>query len=105
MSKRFKYKIYLTYLVNEMTKIIEIGKISSRGQIAIPAGVRRELELQEGGKVLFILDGDTLIIKKVNIEKTWEEITRPLKESAKKSKLKETDIENIVHRFRKSKKR
>jgi len=46
--KTFKYKIYLTCLVNgdTMGKIIEIGTISSRGQIAIPADVRRALSYE-----------------------------------------------------------
>lgn len=82
-------------------KIIELGTISSRGQIAIPSSIRGELELSEGEKVLFILDGDTIIIKKVMAEKTWETITKPLREVAKKSGLKESDSVDIVHRFRK----
>ena len=88
-----------------MTKIVEIGTVSSRGQIAIPADVRRELELEEGEKVLFVLEGDTLIIKKVNAERTWKEITKPLREAAKKSGLKESDAGDIIHRFRKSRKK
>jgi len=83
-----------------MARIIEIGTISSRGQIAIPSKIRTELELSEGERVLFILDEDTLIVKKVMDKKTWEEITRPLKEAAKKSGLKESDVVDIVHRIR-----
>ncbi|MBS3092098.1 nucleotidyltransferase domain-containing protein [Candidatus Pacearchaeota archaeon] len=48
-----------------MEKIIEIGTVSSRGQIAIPAGVRRKLGIGDGEKVLFVLEGDILIVKKV----------------------------------------
>ncbi len=88
-----------------MTKIIELGTISSRGQIAIPSKIRGELELKEGEKVLFVLDGDTLIIKKVEAEKTFAEITKPLKENAKRTGLKESDVVDIVHRFRKEKRK
>jgi|GEM_PF-321899 len=105
--EKFKYKIYLDYLVNgeeKMGKIIEMGTISSRGQIAIPAGVRRALELNEGERVIFVVEKDTLIIKKVDAEKTWEEITRPLREAMAKTNLKESDAVDIVHRFRKAKK-
>ena len=86
-----------------MARIVELGTISSRGQIAIPSKIRGELELSEGEKVLFVLDGDTLIIKKVMTDKTWRELTLPLREAAKKSGLKESDVMNIVHRFRKKK--
>lgn len=88
-----------------MAKIIEIGTISSRGQIAIPSKIRAELELSEGEKVLFVLDGDTLLVKKVMTKKTWEEITRPLREAAKKSEFKESDVVDLIHRMRKEKRK
>lgn len=56
MNETFKYKIYLTNLVSNMAKVIEIGTISSRGQIAIPSSIRAELELSEGEKIMFILE-------------------------------------------------
>ena len=86
-----------------MARVIEIGTISSRGQIAIPSSIRAELELKEGEKVMFILDGDTLIVKRVMTPKNWEELTRPIREAVKKTDLKESDIQDIVKRFRKAK--
>jgi len=62
------------------------------------------LELNEGERVLFVVDRDTLIIKKVDTEKTWAEITNPLREAMAKTDLKESDAVDIVHRFRKAKK-
>ena len=85
-----------------MNEIIEMGTISSRGQIAIPSDIRNQLDLHEGNKVLFVLEDDTLIMKKVT-RQSFAEITRPLKEAAKKSGLKEEDVEGIVHRARKRK--
>ena len=82
------------------TEIIEMGKISSRGQIAIPSDIRQELDLNEGNKVLFILENDTLIMKKVT-SSSFREITKPLKEAARKLGLKESDVEGIVHKARK----
>ena len=87
-----------------MVRMIEIGTISSRGQIAIPSNIRAELELSEGEKVIFILEDDTLIVKKVMSPKTWEDLTRPIREAVKKTNLKESDVVNIVKKFRKSKK-
>ena len=81
-----------------MTRIIELGTISSRGQIAIPSKIRAELELSEGERVLFVLDGDTLIIKKVTTKKTWEEITRPLREA--KKKIREDEVVDLIHKIR-----
>ena len=83
-----------------MSEIIEMGTISSKGQVAIPSLIREEMGLEEGNKVLFVLAEDTLLIKKVNT-KTFAEITKPLKEAAKKSGLKEEDVLDLVHRARK----
>lgn len=106
-TEMFKYKTYLTNLVNgenDMEKIIEMGTVSSRGQIAIPSEVRKILSLSDGSKVLFTIDNDLLIIKKLDTNRTWEEVTRPLREAAKKSGLREEDIPGIVKRFHKNKK-
>jgi len=81
-----------------MEEIVEIGKISSRGQIAIPADIRKELKLKEGQKVLFFLGGDTLLMKKVNTE-SFRELTEPLRKAEKK--IKESGVNALIHRMRK----
>lgn len=83
-----------------MSEAIEIGTISSKGQVAIPSLIREEMGLEEGSKVLFFLAEDTLLIKKVS-NKTFSEITKPLKEAAKKAGLKEENVVNLVHSARK----
>lgn len=81
-----------------MTEILEIGKISSRGQIAIPTDIRTEMGLETGSKIIFFLEEDTLLIKKVNT-RTWEEVTRPLRLA--KKKVTENEVDELVHRLRK----
>jgi AbrB family looped-hinge helix DNA binding protein len=85
-----------------MGTIVEMGKISSRGQIAIPTDIRNQLGLNEGSKVLFFTEDDSLLIKKVT-EQTFAQITRPLKIAAKKAGMKEKDVPDMIHRFRKKK--
>lgn len=85
-----------------MSEIVQIGKISARGQIAIPSDIRREMDLEEGNNILFLLENDTLLIKKVN-SKTFAQITAPLKEAMSKTPLKEKDVPDLVQRFRKTK--
>ena len=102
----FINKINLTYLINKigdiMEAIMEMGKISSRGQIAIPLDIRQQLGLEEGSKVLFFTDEDTLLVKKITPQ-TFAQITKPFKEAAKKARLEEKDVSSIVQRARKSK--
>ena len=86
-----------------MTEKIEMATVSSRGQICIPNNMREEMGLKEGSKVLFLLTDDSIIMKKVNMQ-TWADVTKPLKEAMAKTSLKESEIQDIVHRFRKNKK-
>lgn len=86
-----------------MVEMVEMGTVSSRGQICIPSDIRDEMGLKEGTKILFVLQDGSLIVKKVNLQ-TFVEITKPLKDEAKKSNFKEEDVEGIISRFRKSKK-
>lgn len=92
----FIYKICLTSKMNE---IIELGTISSKGQVCIPSDIREELGLTDGSKILFCLQNEALVIKKVD-SMTFAQITKPLKELAKKTRLKESQVNNIVHKAR-----
>ena len=85
----------------DMTTSIEIGKVSSRGQIALSAEMRKQLNLKEGEKVLFFSEGDTIVIKKVTLG-SFGELTKPLKEAAKQAGLKESEVTEVINRFRKS---
>ena len=86
-----------------MEELIEIGKISSRGQVSIPSGIRNKMGLEEGTKILFLLENDTLLIKRIH-ERSFAEITKPLRDAAKKAGIKEKDVPDIIHRFRANKK-
>jgi len=81
-----------------MSEIFEIGRVSSRGQIAIPIDIRREMRLEDGSQVLFLLEEDTLLIKKVSAE-TWESLTKPLR--SQKKMIRQEDVTEIIHRMRK----
>ena len=87
-----------------MVELVEIGKISARGQIAIRMDIRRGMNLHEGEKVLFVLEDDTLLMRKVNSH-TLAAITKSLKETAQKAGMKENDVPELVQRFREKKRR
>lgn len=84
-----------------MTGVIEMGTISSRGQVAIPSEIRNQLKLEEGSKVLFLLEEDTLLMKKVTTE-SFAQLTKPLRDA--KKKIKEDDVPELVHKLRRMKK-
>ena len=84
-----------------MSKIIEMGTVSSRGQICIPSNIRDNMGLEEGNKILFVLQDDSLLVKKVTMQ-TFEQITKPLKEAAKKAGMQESKVTDIVHNVKKN---
>jgi len=96
MTKKLIYKICLVYL--EMEDIVSLGTVSSRGQIAVPASIRKEMELKEGQKVLFLLEEGVLLMKKVTTQ-TFAQITQPLRIA--KKKISEKDVPALIHKLRK----
>ena len=84
-----------------MDDMIEMGTVSSRGQVCIPNNIRDSMGLEEGSKVLFMLSNDALIMKRVTSQ-TFEQITKPLKDEMKKTGMKESDVPDMVHKFRKT---
>lgn len=83
---------------------IEMATVSSRGQICIPNDIREEMGLKEGSKVLFVLTNDSLMMKKVSMQ-TWAEVTKPLKDAMAKTDMKESDVVDMIHRFRAEKRK
>ncbi len=81
-----------------MVELVELGTVSSRGQVAIPIDIRREMGLEDGAKVMFFLEDDTLLMKKVAAQ-TWEEVTRPLRMA--KKKIRQNQVNALIHRMRK----
>jgi len=85
-----------------MTEKIEMGTVSARGQICIPSRIREEMDLKEGSKILFFLSDNSLLMKKISVQ-SFEEITKPLKQAAKKAGLKESGVVEMVHKSRRRK--
>ena len=81
-----------------MNEIIEMGTVSSKGQISIPKSIRKELNIKEGSKLLFLLSDDSLLVKKVNVE-SFAQITKPLHTT--KKKIEESQVTSLIHKLRK----
>jgi len=50
-----------------MIEELEIATVTSRGQITLPAPVRRKLGVQTGGKVAFVEQDGHYIVENVNM--------------------------------------
>ncbi len=47
--------------------MIAATKLSSKGQIVIPKGIRKQLDLHEGDTLIIACYGDALILKKLSL--------------------------------------
>lgn len=78
--------------------MVSITKVSSRGQVVIPSEIREKMNLEEGN-LLMILDNDgSICLKKVELPKikSWEEVTKPFKEAAKKAGFTKEDLDRVI---------
>jgi AbrB family looped-hinge helix DNA binding protein len=80
---------------------MEQATVTSRGQITIPARVRRKLGLQTGNKVFFFDNGDDVIIKKNSPEAALEAIQNVLAPLAtEQGILTDDDVMALVKEYR-----
>jgi len=78
---------------------IKIAKISRKGQVVIPASIRKSLGLEPSDSFIVFGKGDTILFKKIEktaLEKGFEEIAGPLQREVEKSGLKREHLEEII---------
>ena len=80
---------------------MELAKITSKGQVTLPASVQRYLNLKEGGKVAFVeRDGGYAIINPLSM--AIENAQKAFEGEAERLGLKtEDDVVNLVKEVRK----
>ena len=82
---------------------IDVVTLSSRGQVSIPAEIRRELDLEEGAKLLVLSKDDNILLKKVDesfVERSLAEVLEPMWQEAAAADLDEGDAEDIIDEHR-----
>ena len=85
---------------------VEMIKMSSKGQIVIPQGIRAEICASEGTMFAVVSGRDSIVLKKVATP-SKEELICELKEIAKEGRrrleakgIKESEISSIVEKSR-----
>lgn len=74
-------------------------KISSKGQVVIPANVRKAASLKKGEKVLAIAIGDTVVLKKI-VDESFQETLKPIWDKARALGLTEEDVNALIEEAR-----
>ncbi len=82
---------------------MEITKISTKGQVVIPAHFREELKLDIGTTIVISKINDFLILKKVKLKdpkEEFKELTKIGSEWSKKTGVNEENISKLIHKYR-----
>ena len=77
-------------MIFERRNIMELAKITSKGQITLPIAIRRALSLEEGGKVAFVeKDGEYMLINPAKL--AFSEAQKAFAGEAERVGLKDMD--------------
>jgi len=76
--------------------MLDVARLSVKGQVTIPVGVRRKLSLKSGDKVVFMEKNGEIVLKSAN-RIAFEEFQREMSGEAEKAGLiSEQDIVDLV---------
>ena len=87
---------------------VELTTLSEKGQVVLPADVRTRLKFKAGDRFLVMGKDNTVILKKledVGLEKSFDEITRPIREKIERLGITAKDIKKEIEEYRKEKRR
>ncbi len=81
---------------------IEVTSISSRGQVVIPQALREKLRIREGEKFIVIGEGNTVILKKLEMPSFngIDVLLEKTRSFARKHSLKESDVGEAIKKAR-----
>lgn len=80
-----------------------IIRVSSKGQIVIPASWRKSMDVKEGEELIAIGDGDTLVIKKISsssMKREFEDTVERIRERMKDLDVTREDVKEAVKKAR-----
>lgn len=55
---------------------VSVGTVTSKGQVTIPKEIRETLGVIEGDKLIFLVEGDSVVLRKVGSEKLTDILSR-----------------------------
>ena len=81
---------------------IEVITVSSKGQIALPAGMRKRMSINQGDKFAAYEDGNVIVLKplKVPSEDEFKMWLEEASEWASASGLEEAQLSDIIKEYR-----
>ncbi len=84
---------------------VELTRISEKGQIVIPASIRKEMGIEKSDQFLVFGEDSTIVLKKVEksaMSKSLAELTAPLQKVVAKSGFTREDLKKEIKEVRKN---
>lgn len=84
---------------------VELARISEKGQIVIPASLRKEMKIEKSDQFLIFGEDSTIVLKKVEkpaMSKSLAELTAPLQKVVAKSGFTREDLKKVIKEARKN---
>ena len=81
--------------------VMELAKVTSKGQITIPAEIRRKMGLKTGDKVLFLEEGEKVIMINATMEAFREAQAAFVGEAERLGLKDEEDVVKMIKELRK----
>ena len=81
---------------------IEVTRLSSKGQVVLPQAIREKMHLEEGERFVVIGNGDTIVLKKLEMPSlaSAQALVYKSRVFAKKAKLSLRHIKEAIHKVR-----
>lgn len=103
----FKIEIFISKvrLTFPTMVIVEVTRVSEKGQVVIPSSMRQELGIKKSDQFLIFGEGSTIILKKIEkqaLKKTFAQISKPLKKAASKIGLTREDLKKSIKDVRRN---
>jgi len=77
-------------------------KMTSKGQVVIPEGIRKQLRLKAGSRFMVIGDKDVVILKEIVAPsmREFDTLIAEARRSAKRAGVKKSDVGRVVREVR-----
>ena len=85
--------------------VLELTRLSAKGQVVIPTDVRRKMGLKEGTRFLVVGLDDVIVLRKLELSEEKVRLKKVLgkaRVSAKTDGLSEREVDRLIHMVRKS---
>jgi AbrB family looped-hinge helix DNA binding protein len=87
------------YIVQLFNYTMELVKMSGKGQLVVPQGIRTELGCKEGDRFMAIQTSEGILFKRVDLgklEQQFERLSRTMQEHTRTKGITQADLDEAI---------